>query len=122
MSGNEIDDVLDANNCGDGYKIVNNEAEVIFVREELVEENESHGTVAGFDIFQSEIHGMDSKFFIFCLFIVWSFSLVGLFFARFPLAGKIFSWAVIFLGSLHLLWKLFKYLRRKRRNMQYVSV
>ena len=122
MSENDKVDVLDADNGGDGYKIVNNEAEVIFVREELVEENESHGTVAGYDIFQGEIHGMDSKLFICCLFILWSFSLVGLFFARFPLAGKIFSWAVIFLGSLHLLWKLFKYLRRKRRNMQYVSV
>ena len=119
MSENDKVDVLDAG--GDGYNIVNNEAEVIFVQEERVEENESHGTVAGFDIFQSEIHGMDSKFFIFCLFIVWSFSLVGLFFARFPFAGKIFSWAVICLGTLHLLWKLLKYLRRSRRNMQYMS-
>ena len=122
MSDSIIDDVGDYNIAGEGHAVVSKEAEVILVQEERVEDNESHGAVAGDDIFTNEIHEMDTKLSICCLFILWSFSLVGLFFARFPLAGKIFSWVVICFGSLLFLRTLVCYLGRRRRNMHYVSM
>ena len=122
MSQNNIDYGGDENDSGGSYAVVSKEAEVIIVQEERVEDNENHGAVAGYDIFTKEIHGMDSKLSICCLFILWSYSLVGLFFTRFPLAGKIFSWVVICLGSFLLLRILLQYWGRRRRDMHYVSM
>ena len=57
-----------------------------------------------------------------CLAFLWSCTLVGLFAARFPLAGRIICWMVLSAISTTLVWKLIHYWRARRRNQNYVSV
>ena len=57
-----------------------------------------------------------------CLAFLWSCTLVGLFSARFPLAGRVICWMVLSAISTTLVWKLIQYWGARRRNQNYVSV
>ena len=55
-----------------------------------------------------------------CLAILWSFTLLGLFAARFPVAGKVIVWTVSATVLIISLWKIFQYWRAKIDNDMYL--
>ena len=64
----------------------------------------------------------DWKLVLSCLAFLWSCTLLGLFAARFPLAGVVIVWMLLSAMITTLAWKLVQYWRARRRNQDYISV